>query len=137
MQKKLRVGFFSFTGCEGDMVVFLELLNDKFPAWSKLLDVKTMRLLQDKDDHKNLDVAFVEGAISSEKELKKIKEIRKNCKRLVAIGSCATDGGPSAQRNLFNEEKLAEVEFIVKKFRQLDKVLAVPKVAITPTYRQN
>ena len=52
-----------------------------------------------------LDVAFVEGAIASARERKFVEKIRKNCKRLVAIGSCACTGMPSAQRNTFDKKR--------------------------------
>src|SRR3989344_5713924 len=121
-KKKLKIGWFSFSCCEDSSIVFTELLNDHFFEWSKVMDFQYMRILKKKNKLEGLDVAFVEGAIASEKDAGKLKKIRENCKRLVAIGSCACTGGPSAQRNLFNEEQMKEVEILMKKFRQSDKV---------------
>lgn len=116
MPKKLDVGFFSFTGDEGCIIVFLEILNDKFFEWKKVLNFKYIRILQQKNDLKNLDVAFVEGAVSSKTEEARLVEIRENCKKLVAIGSCATNGSPSNQRNFFDEKKLLEIKPILSRF---------------------
>jgi len=49
------------------------------------------------DNHEgDLDVAFVEGSISTEEQLKHLKEIRERAEMLVAIGTCACWGGPQA-----------------------------------------
>jgi len=121
--KKLKVGFFSFTGDEGCMIEFLEILNNKFKEWSKLLDIRYCRLLKSKNKMKGLDVAFVEGAVATYREEKNLKEIRKNAKRVVAIGSCAIDGSPSNLRNYFDKEKTKEIKHILDNFGHRKKVL--------------
>ncbi|MFH1290002.1 MAG: hypothetical protein ABIH92_01195 [Nanoarchaeota archaeon] len=120
--KKLKIGWFSFSCCEDSTIVFTEMLNDHFEEWSKVIDFQYVRVLRSKNKLEGLDVAFVEGAIASAREKKKLLEIRKNCKKLVAIGSCACTGGPSAQRNTFSKELEKEIEFLLRKFHQADKV---------------
>jgi coenzyme F420-reducing hydrogenase gamma subunit len=120
--KKLKIGWFSFSCCEDSTIVFTEMLNDHFEGWSKVVEIQYARVLRSKGKLEGLDVAFVEGAIASEREKKKLLEIRKNCKKLVAIGSCACTGGPSAQRNMFSKELEKEIEFLLRKFHQADKV---------------
>ncbi|NPA38234.1 MAG: hypothetical protein GXN99_00365 [Candidatus Nanohaloarchaeota archaeon] len=71
------------------------------------------------------DIAVVEGAVSSKKQLSEIKEIRKNAKILVAIGSCAITGAPSNNRNFLDDE---EIRYYVKKFKQLEKVVSIKEV---------
>lgn len=46
------------------------------------------------------DVSLVEGSITTEHDAKRIREVRKNSKTLIAIGACATAGGIQALRNL-------------------------------------
>jgi coenzyme F420-reducing hydrogenase gamma subunit len=121
--RKLKVGFFSFTGDEGCMIQFLEILNRKFAEWNDLLDIQYCRLLRSKNRMKGLDVAFVEGAVATYREEKSLKDIRKNSKKIVAIGSCAIDGTPSNLRNFFDEEKLKEIKNILEKFGHRKKVL--------------
>lgn len=124
----LKVGIFSFAGCEGCVVEFVELLNDNFEKWKGLIDFRYAKILKSNNDLRDLDVAFIEGAIASEKDVERIKEIRGNCKKLVAIGTCATMGQPAGQRNFFDEEKKKEVQFLVERFHQLPKVLSVKEV---------
>ncbi|MBU1988939.1 MAG: hypothetical protein KKD94_05680 [Nanoarchaeota archaeon] len=119
---KLKIGWFSFSCCEDSTIVFTEMLNDHFEEWSKVIYFQHVRILRGKNKLQGLDVAFVEGAIASNLEKKKLLDIRKNCKKLVAIGSCACTGGPSAQRNMFPKELEKEIEGLLRKFHQVDKV---------------
>jgi sulfhydrogenase subunit delta len=58
----------------------------------------------------NIEIAFVEGTVSTEKDLKHLLAIRDRSSTLVAIGNCATDGGIQSMRNdLGLEERLMEV----------------------------
>ena len=75
-----------------------------------------------------MDIAFVEGAISSQQQAEKLKKIRGLAKTLVAIGACAVTGQPSAQRNQFNAEQLAAIKPILDQFQYNDKVKRLDEV---------
>ena len=122
MAKKLRVGWFSFSCCEDSTIIFTELLNDHYRQWKDKVHFVSALILQKRSEIKNLDVSFVEGAITSEKQEKKLLEIRKASKKLVAVGSCACVGMPSSQRNLFNEGTKEEIKNILIRFQYKDKV---------------
>ncbi|OGI12396.1 hypothetical protein A3K64_01025 [Candidatus Micrarchaeota archaeon RBG_16_36_9] len=109
-------------------MIFIELMNNHFSDWERLLDFKYFKLLKSKNELKNLDVAFVEGAISTFKEEKRLKEIRKNSKKLVAIGSCAVNGSPSNQRNFFNDSTKQEIKMILDNFGHRDKVSQLDEI---------
>jgi len=126
--KKLKVGWFSFTCCEDSTIILTELLNDHFFAWRELLDIRYAKVLKSKNVLDSLDVAFIEGAISSKNQAEKLKKIRAVSKKLVAVGSCAVSGFPSAQRNLFNQETTFEIKPILSRFQYLDKVARVDEV---------
>ena len=106
-KKKLVVGWFSFTCSEDSTILFTELLNDHFDEWKELVEFRHLKALKTKNSIKDLDVAFVEGAISSEKQAVDITRIRKNSKYVVAIGACACNGLPSASRNMFVPERVS------------------------------
>ncbi len=122
-KKKLRVGFFSFTGCEGCVVMFTEILNTKYKEWFEKVEFGYASMLQSRNDMRGLDVAFIEGAIGSDVEARMLKEVRANCKKLVAIGSCAINGRPSDQRNYFDAERMSEIKFVLDRFHLYDKVI--------------
>ncbi len=128
MEKKLTVGFFSFTGDEGCMIEFLEILNNHYFDWKKILDIKYCKQLKSKNDFSKLDVAFVEGCISTFAEEEKLKKIRENSKFVVSIGTCAINGQPSNLRNFFDEERKKEIQFLLDRFKHLEKVKAPPEI---------
>lgn len=128
MGKKLKIGWFSFSCCEDSTIILTEMLNDHFDDWVKVVDFRHIRVLKKNNSLNDLDVAFIEGAIASNRDAEKVKEIRKNAKRVVAIGSCAINGMPSAQRNAFDKGKRKEIEFLIKKFSLAKNVRTLSQV---------
>ena len=126
--EKVKVGWFSFSCCEDSTVVFTEILNDHWQEWKKIIDFRHARVLKSKNIMDEFDVAFVEGAIASEEHEEKLKDIRSRAKYLVAIGSCACVGMPSAQRNNFTPEQNQEIQFLVDRFKMSPKVLKLADV---------
>lgn len=106
--KKLIVGWFSFTCSEDSTILLTELLNDHLEDWKKVVEFRHLKALKTKNSMTNLDVAFVEGAISSDSQVKEAQKIRDNAKYVVAIGACACTGLPSASRNEFTDEQINE-----------------------------
>jgi coenzyme F420-reducing hydrogenase gamma subunit len=126
--KKIKVGWFSFSCCEDSTVIFTEILNDHWQEWKNIMDFRHARVLKTHNVMDEFDVAFVEGAIASDEHEEKVKEIRSRAKFFVAVGSCACIGMPSAQRNNFNAEQLHEVQFLVDRFKMSPKVLKLADV---------
>ncbi len=128
MKRKMRMGWFSFSCCEDSSIVFTELLNDHYDKWKNLIDIRYARILKKNNDMNDLDVAFVEGAISTKSSELKLKKIRKNCQKLVAVGSCAVTGLPSGQRNNFNAKIRKEISSALDSYDYRDKVAAVGEI---------
>lgn len=125
--KRLRVGWFTFT-CSGDnTIVFMELMNERHGDWMKKLDFVHATMLKPKNEMKEMDVAFIEGAISSELEAEKARNIRKLAKVVVAVGACAVTGMPSAQRNSFSKEQMEHIRPFLKLHRLNEKVEPLSK----------
>ncbi len=106
--KKLVIGWFCFNCCEDSTIIFTELLNDHFDDWKKLMEFRHVKVLKTRNELRDLDVAFVEGAISSPSQASEAKTIRANAKKVVAIGNCACTGLPTGTRNQFKPEDLPE-----------------------------
>jgi coenzyme F420-reducing hydrogenase gamma subunit len=126
--KKLKIGWFSFTCSEDSTMVMVELMNDRFFKWRDLLDVRHARVLKDDNRLEDIDVAFVEGAITNDADARRLRSIRKNSKKLVAVGSCAINAFPAGQRNMFDEKTKSDIDFLLKKFNQADRVRKVSEV---------
>lgn len=123
-KQKIKVGFFSFTCCEGCLVSFIEVLNQKFDEYTKVFDFKHIKLLKPSSGKiQKLDLAFVEGAISNKDELKKLKKIRKNSGKLIALGSGAINGWPSNLSNDFSRKVMASLKPKLKGIGRLKQVL--------------
>lgn len=126
--KKLDMGWFSFTCCEDSTIIFTELLNKHLNTWNNILNFKHVRVLKQQNENGPFDISFIEGAISSQKQEKRVKEIREISKFIVAIGACAVTGMPSSQRNQFTPKQKAEVQFLLDRFDYNDRVLRVEDV---------
>jgi len=124
-KKKIKVGFFSFTCCEGCTISFLEVLNKKYFEYTKKMQIDHLRALKKVKKLSPMDIAFVEGAISTPSEVRKLKEIRKNAKKVVALGSGAITGWPSDLRNKFTQEKMKQIQPLIEKLGQNKKILPI------------
>ncbi len=126
-QKKKRVGVFSFTCCEGCAVSFIETFNSKLDYYLKKMKIVNFRALMPSNEIVKMDLALVEGAISTPSELNKLLEIRKKTKKLVALGSGAANGYPSNQRNKFPADQKRDIQPLLVKFRQFKTIEPLSK----------
>lgn len=96
---KLRVAVHKFSSCDGCQ---LALLNAG-PAMLVLADLVEFIHFAEAGAVASLettvDIAFVEGSITTPEEALKIKTIREHTQYLITIGACATAGGIQALRN--------------------------------------
>lgn len=120
--RKKRVGVFSFTCCEGCAVSFIETFNSKLEDYMKKMKIVSFRALMPSHKVPYMDIALVEGSISTQSELNKLLEIRKKTKKLVALGSGAANGYPSNQRNKFSADKKKNIQPLLSKFKQLKTI---------------
>lgn len=130
MTPKLRVGWFSFSCSEDSTIIFTEILNDHYREWREKIDFVSASILQRKGIIKDIDVSFIEGAITSDRQEEKVKEIRRESKKVVAIGSCACIGMPSSQRNLFDEKTKKDIKKILIRFQYSDNVKKLSDVVM-------
>ncbi|MGD8868278.1 MAG: hypothetical protein PVI01_11620 [Gemmatimonadales bacterium] len=90
---KPRVGIFGLTGCAGDQLVILNC-EDELLTLLELLDVRDFVMASSQNDGDcELDLSFVEGAVVSREDERRLRRIRERSRLLVAIGTCAVWGG--------------------------------------------
>jgi coenzyme F420-reducing hydrogenase gamma subunit len=104
------VGVFGLTGCAGDQLVILNC-EDRLLDLVSLIDVRDFLMASSENDAAcALDVAIVEGAVLSNRDVERLREIRKRAKTLVALGTCAVWGGVAAMdRGADRRELVREV----------------------------
>jgi coenzyme F420-reducing hydrogenase gamma subunit len=105
-----------------------EIMNDHWQEWKKIFDFRHVRIFQSKNTFDEFDIAFIEGAVASQEQENKIKEIRAISKKVVAVGACAITGLPASQRNTFTPEQKASIDFLIKRFNALPEVKKVSDV---------
>jgi len=94
-----RIGVFDFTGCEG---CELQLANkeDSLIDFLSLLEIVNFREISSEQSDE-YDIALIEGSISRDDEVVRLKKIRSNARVLVALGSCACFGGVNQLKNRY------------------------------------
>lgn len=97
-EAKPRVAVHKFTGCAGCQMELLRLEDELLDIVSKI-DVVHFMMAQSGVDLGPYDVSFVEGSVSTPRELEELKLIRSASKILVALGDCAIAGCIPSIRN--------------------------------------
>lgn len=98
---KPRVAVHKFSSCDGCQLAFLNLGEDLL-ALAGRVDLVHFAEAGPLDPDTEVDVAFVEGSISTPEDIERIRHIRQHSHMLIAIGACATSGGIQALRNSAN-----------------------------------
>jgi NAD-reducing hydrogenase small subunit len=83
-------------------------IDEAILAVAKKAEVVYGPLVDAQEFPKAVDVTVVEGAVSSQEDLEKIRTIRQRTKLLVALGDCAVAGNVPAMRNTTPPRKLLE-----------------------------
>ena len=99
---KLKCGFFKFTGCAGCQMEILRA-EDVLPQLLEHIEIAYWPMVTTKEWEEDLDVAFVEGSVSTPREIRELKEIRERTKTLIAFGDCAVTGCIPSIRNFMTQ----------------------------------
>jgi len=100
-KEKLKIGIYELTGCAGDALLILDCEEELINIF-KAADIESFLMAKSDNVDGELDVALVEGSVTTEKEREIILDIRQRSKIVVAIGICSCFGGIQAA---FLEEK--------------------------------
>lgn len=102
---RLKIGIYGLTGCAGDQLAILDC-EDRIIELFRATDIRSFFMAKSDNHQGKLDVAFVEGSVSTQKDKEDLLDIRERSDLLVAIGLCACTGGVQAaflDRNLWVE----------------------------------
>jgi NAD-reducing hydrogenase small subunit len=102
-RRKVRAATVWLDGCSGCHMSFLDL-DERLIEIAQHLEMVYTPLIDVKTYPDEVDVALVEGAVSSEEDLEKIHRIRRQTRILVAFGDCAVTGNVPSMRNAFPVE---------------------------------
>lgn len=94
----LKVGVFKFASCDGCQLSLLDCEQDLL-ALADRAEFTHFAELSSAIAKGPWDLSFVEGSITTNRDMERILEIREASTIVVAIGACATSGGIQALRN--------------------------------------
>ena len=94
---KLKVATTSLAGCFGCHMSLLDIDERLFDLVEKVEFDRSP--LTDIKEVGNCDVGIIEGGLCNAENVEVLRDFRRRCKVLVAMGACAINGGLPAQRN--------------------------------------
>jgi coenzyme F420-reducing hydrogenase gamma subunit len=126
--KKPKVAVFDFTGCEGCQ---LQLANkeETLADFLQSLEIVNFREISSaaSDDY---DIAIIDGAVTRNDEVQRIKKIRKQARYLIAAGACSCFGGVNRLKNAVplseaNKEVYGDMPQDTRKVQSIKEVVPV------------
>lgn len=103
MNNKIRIATTSLAGCFGCHMSFLDI-DERILQLAELVEFDRSPLT-DIEHCTNCDIGLIEGGVCNSENVHVLREFRKNCKILVAVGACAINGGLPAMRNFITLEE--------------------------------
>ncbi len=104
---KVRVATIWLDGCSGCHMSFLDM-DERLVEIAEKIDVVYSPYVDTKEFPGDVDLTIVEGALSTDHDITMIKKIRKNSKKIMALGDCAITGNVSAMKNLSGSEAVLQ-----------------------------
>jgi coenzyme F420-reducing hydrogenase gamma subunit len=95
---KPRLAVFKLASCDGCQLTLLDA-EDELLAIAGEVEVAHFLEASSRVEPGPYDVGLVEGSVTTPCDAERVRQIRRECKYLVAIGACATAGGIQALRN--------------------------------------
>jgi NAD-reducing hydrogenase small subunit len=108
---KVRLATIWLDGCSGCHMSLLDT-DQRLVEIAPLIDLVYGPLVDLKEFPEGVDVTLVEGAVSSEEDLHKIRQVRERTRILVSLGDCAVTGNVPAMRNKFGAQAVLKRAYL-------------------------
>lgn len=115
-------------GCSGCHMSFLDI-DDRIIELAGRVDIVYSPIVDTKEFPEDVDITLVEGSVSNEEDLHKIKMVRSRTNILIALGDCAVTDNIPSMRNPYGPEatlRRAYIENTAKKPKIPNEV--IPKL---------
>lgn len=123
--KKLKLATTWLDGCSGCHMSLLDI-DERLIDMVSMIDIVYGPLVDFKEFPDEVDVTFVEGAVSSDEDEEKITHIRACTKTLVSFGDCAVTANIAGMRNYYPTKELFQRAY----FENADLNQQIPKTDI-------
>ena len=97
MADKIKIATTSLAGCFGCHMSLLDI-DERMLALADAVEFNRSPITDIKQCS-DCDIGLIEGGVCNAENVHVLREFRKNCKTLVAVGACAINGGLPAMRN--------------------------------------
>jgi NAD-reducing hydrogenase small subunit len=98
-------------GCSGCHMSFLDI-DERILELAAQADLVYSPLVDNKEFPEMVDITLIEGAVSSEEDYHKIKNVRAHTRLLVSLGDCAVTANVPAMRNRFSAQSVLERAYL-------------------------
>ena len=109
-KQKPRIATATLCGCFGCHMSFLDI-DERILKLVELVEFDRSPIT----DIKNIgdcDIGLIEGGVANTENVEVLRDFRRHCKVLVAVGACAVNGGVPAMRNQFELKECLEEAYI-------------------------
>src|SRR5579871_4587315 len=96
--RRPKLAVFKFASCDGCQLSLLDC-EDELLAVAERVEIAHFLEASSRTVPGPYDLVLVEGSITTPGDAERIRRVRKQAKKLVTIGACATAGGIQALRN--------------------------------------
>ncbi|MBX7253522.1 MAG: hypothetical protein K1X50_16195 [Candidatus Promineofilum sp.] len=132
MNGKLKLATVWLDGCSGCHMSFLDI-DERLLDVAALADLVYSPLVDAKEFPEMVDIALIEGAVSSEDDYHKIRHVRAHTRILVSLGDCAVTANVPAMRNRFKVEEVLDRAY----FENATLNQQIPVEVIPPLRKQS
>ncbi len=115
VRRKPRIAVFKFASCDGCQLSLLDA-EDELLSVAGALDIAYFPEASSTMLKGPYDIALVEGSITTHHDAQRIQEVRRQSKKLITIGACATAGGIQSLRNWKDVDEFIRVVYATPKF---------------------
>ena len=99
-----------FSSCDGCQLQILNM-EDEILDLAEVIDIAYFLEATRATRPGPYTISMVEGSVTTEHEIERIKKIRDESKILISIGTCATAGGIQALRNVADADEYANIVY--------------------------
>ena len=109
-QQKPRIATAALCGCFGCHMSFLDI-DERILKLVELVEFDRSPITDIKTVGQ-CDIGLIEGGVANVENVEVLRDFRRHCKILVAVGACAVNGGIPAMRNSFTLKECLEESYV-------------------------
>jgi sulfhydrogenase subunit delta len=113
--KKPKIAVFKFASCDGCQLSLLDA-EDELLGVAGAVDIAYFPEASRTMLKGPYDIGLVEGSVTTLHDAERIQEVRRQCRKLITIGACATAGGIQALRNWKDVEEFVRVVYATPRY---------------------